>query len=475
MSRYWEAHAKWQDNPDASLEEAERRVAACADARGKALYLGDLSLERLPDGVASLTWLTELRALGGRLSDLSLLAPLSDVTLLEIGSLRCPFPGLQFATGWSKLESLWLLTPTSLDLSPLASCSRLRRLSIASSSQEIELSNLRLVPCDALEHVSLDGTQSSDFDRIRDCTRLTFLQLIRTNMTSLEGFERLRHLRALHVRRASVSDISPLRALGALEDLTLAEAPVSDISPLSGLPLLRHLHLANTHVADIAPLEALANTQRAFNTEQTRQRVWSPLGIESLDVGHTPVRDLDLIGHFERLRHLSVDATAVTSLTPLGSCTELSTLDISRTAVSTLGPAGSFAHLRWLTASESHIQDLEALAPAPSLQGIDISKTPVDDLSPLRSASNCRSLNLRGSRVRDLDPILNTGSEESQERGDSRQSLDFRDTPASQVNERLAALAALAEESTERCFRETKAYLRERAGSAPGHAAVRDG
>jgi hypothetical protein len=55
MSRGWEAPAKWQDNPDASLEEAKRRVAACAAAQGEVLYLGDLFLERLPDGLTSLT------------------------------------------------------------------------------------------------------------------------------------------------------------------------------------------------------------------------------------------------------------------------------------------------------------------------------------------------------------------------------------------------------------------------------------
>ena len=117
--------------------------------------------------------------------------------MLEIISLQCPFPGLQFATGWSKLESLQLLTRTPLDLSPTASCSRIKRLSIASGREEIELSNLRMVPCDALEHVSLDGTQSNEVDRLCDCTRLTFVQLTRANVTSLEGFDALRHLRSL--------------------------------------------------------------------------------------------------------------------------------------------------------------------------------------------------------------------------------------------------------------------------------------
>lgn len=167
--------------------------------------------------------------------------------------------------------------------------------------------------------------------------------------------------------------------------------------------------------------------------------------------------------HLTGLRALSANDTAISSLDALHSCTALSRLNISRTAVSTLGSPGSFAHLQGLSASETPIQDLTPLAPASSLQWIDISKTPVADLTALRAASYCRSLNLRGSRVRDLDPIIHTGSQPWQDRGDSRHSLDFRDTPASRLNERFAALARLAEESTERCFHETKAYLRERA------------
>ena len=92
--------------------------------------------------------------------------------------------------------------------------------------------------------------------------------------------------------------------------------------------------------------------------------------------------------------------------------------------------------------------------------GLDISNTGVSDLTPIRRAHECRSLNLRGSQVSDIGAIIDTGSHQADHRY-SQESLDFRDTPASRIDARFAELAALADESSPKCFFETKAYLRE--------------
>jgi hypothetical protein len=58
-----------------------------------------------------------------------------------------------------------------------------------------------------------------------------------------------------------------------------------------------------------------------------------------------------------------------------------------------------------------------------------------------------------------LDPIINTGSTRWTDHGDSREFLDFRDTPAANANSQLSELAKLAEGDPTKCFFETKKYL----------------
>ena len=167
MSDYWTARQAWQGNPEASLEEARRRVAVCAERNGAALYLGDLDLDRLPEGISTLTWLTELRMFGGRITEFSPLAALSNMELLEIGSLKSPFPGLDFMSGWGKLQTLEIITPSAIDLKPAASCTALKRLNICCSQSRIDLVNLEVLAAfEAIEHLSLMGTQSERFDVI---------------------------------------------------------------------------------------------------------------------------------------------------------------------------------------------------------------------------------------------------------------------------------------------------------------------
>lgn len=469
MSEYWKARQSWPGNPEASLAEARRRVAACAERNDTGVYFGDLDLDRLPEDISTLTWLTDLGMFGGRITDFSPLAPLSNLTSLQIGSLKCPFPGLDFMSGWAKLQSLEIITPSAVDLKPIAACTMLKRLSISSTQNRIDLFNLNaLDELETIENLSLDGTQSESFDVIRQWTRLKFVQLVRTNLSTLAGFERLRGLKSLYIRDASPSDLSPLSELTALEEITLSDVPASDLSPIAGLPLLSRLDISNTRVSDLSPLERLAKVQRDFNrTKRNENPFWYFNGLENLRLDKCQVTDIGPLAHLEGLRDVSLARTAISSIDPLRACKALCSLNIAETAVTNLGPHGAFAHLRSLVASGSRIDTLQALEPASALQWLDIAKTGIADLTPIKRAHECRWLNLRGSQVVDITAIIDTGSRRSEERGDSRESLDFRDTPASRTNDRLAELAALADESSEKCFFETKAYLRETVKAKP--------
>jgi internalin A len=462
MQEYWQAHARWNADPASAFEEAERRIAACAESKGDRLYLGDIKLDRLPPAISALTWLRDLDLYGSPVDNFTWLAPLTNVRSLKIGSLHAAFPGLAFLRGWAELRDLQLISPTPVDLAPLASCVDLTRLSISCGKHKVELHNFdRLAVLKFLDHLALSNLQSDQFEAIGTWRALTFVQLVNSNLNSLRAFENLQDLEYLSIRGAPVSDLSPLSTLAKLRRLDVGETTVHDLTPLSSISTLEELSIAHTPIDDLQPLAKLARGQStAGNCESTRAT--SSRGLRSFDLSGCPVDDLTPLSGFEGLERIDLSNTSVTSLTPLHRRRSLDSLTLSGAPIHDLGPRGALSGLGFLTARNTPIRDISALEPAHRLQGIDIAQTPVSNLRPLQDARNCRTILLRGSLVDDLTPILKTGSQEEDHRY-TAQKLDFRDTPAARTDARLADLAALADTDPHRCFVETKHYLKAQA------------
>ena len=283
--------------------EAQRRITVCAENSDVGLYLGDLGLDRLPEDISALTWLRELRMFGGRIANFLPLAPLSNLELLEVGSMNCPFPGLDFMSGWTGVQALAIITPSAVDLKPVAACSALKHLSIWCSQGRIDLRHLEaLAELEAIEHLSLSGTQSDRFDVIARWRRLKFVQLVRTNLTTLAGFENLDQLTYLNVGEAPLTDLVPLAGLTALEQLGLNDTPVSDLSSLGSLPLLRSLDISNTEVSDLSPLSRLAACQREFNRiKRQEDPFWNREGLERLAIHDSQIRRSRAVGAAGRI------------------------------------------------------------------------------------------------------------------------------------------------------------------------------
>lgn len=459
----------WKNNPDESFVEAERRIADCKEKRGRGLYLGDLGLSTLPEAISELTWLEELRMSGGWVTDLSALTPLTNVHRLLVGSLNVPFPGVDFMSRWAKLRAVDIITPSDIDLSPMAGCQSLERLKIWSTQKQVDLFNFGvLATAKGITHLSLYGVRSDHLSVLGEWRDLNFVQLIQSNITSLKGFEKLEKLEHLHISETPISDLEPISGLTSLKEVSFRETGVHDLTSLARLPLLKRLQMAKTPLANLSPLAELAIFQRDYNERTHKEKreageFWFSQPLEALDLAGTKVTDLSPLAELDGLRRLDVSSTPISSIEPLLHCKSLHSLDISGTNVTTLGPQGALRGLSFLTASGTAVDDLSALGPSSSLMALVVNDSSVRDLSPISDAYYCRSIDLRGSQVEDLMPILDTGKAGQPDRGEPDHSLDFRDTPAANANARLAELAALAEDDKRRCFFETKSYLQESA------------
>ncbi len=444
MQTWWQQAEAWRRNPATALEEAMRRIAVCRDTHGERLVLSDLGLDRLPDEVATLTWLRELQCYGLPVSDFDALAPLAALEDFRAGSLDAPSPRLNFLAHCPSLRHLELIATTTLDLAPLAVCRDLTRLSISCSRHPVDLENLSaLAGLRSLADVSLMTMRSDAFATIATWPALTSLSLFETDIDDLAGFDRLSELEWLDLHAAPVSDPSPLVGLPRLKHLGLAKTAIDDLAPLAGMTSLEELDVSKTRVVDLRPLASL--------------------GLRTLDLSGCPIADLAPVATLAALESIDVSGTSVVSLAPLWGLERLEVLKLNETAVRSLGPTGAFARLASLWARDSRLEDIGALAPGHRLQAIDLSNSRVADLTPLREAKDCRSIDLRGSLVGDLTPLLETSSREQDHRY-CAQHLDFRDTPASRADPRLGELAALAERDRQACFLATKDHLRKRRG-----------
>ena len=279
------------DIPDPNLR------ASLAHALGKAsgviITTADManliSLEALGGvrdltGLESATNLTKL-AISGNVSDISLLADLTQLNHLELFNTST-LSDLSPLAGLTQLNHLRLSSPLISDLSPLVGLTQLNYLNLYNCYNVSDLSPLAGLT--QLNHLDLSNTpvftntSVSDLSPLAGLTQLNHLRLSNTpvsDLSPLAGLTQLNHLRLDHT---SVSDLSPLAGLTQLNHLRLDFTSVSDFSFLEGLTNLRQLGLSGTSVSDLSFLEGLTNLHYLHLNENNISDLSSLEGLDRL-------------------------------------------------------------------------------------------------------------------------------------------------------------------------------------------------
>jgi hypothetical protein len=223
------------------LEELKRRIAEAKRLGLKSLSLSGIDkLEFLPDEIAELTELTELRFGFSSVSDISALAGLTQLTKLDLS--RTEVRDISALSGLTKLTELSLYRTKVRDISPVAGLVELRDL-------VLEYSSVR------------------DVSALAGLTKLTRLHLARLKVTDLAALAGLTSLTELNLEFTYVDDVSALAGLTNLAELKLWYAPVSNISALVGLSHLTSLDLRGTQVG-IAELRSLTGMEQLLRLQR---------------------------------------------------------------------------------------------------------------------------------------------------------------------------------------------------------------
>ncbi len=222
---------------------------------------------------------------------------------------------------------------TSIDLTPLSSCSSLQKLYLYSNQlQTIDLAPLS--SCSSLQALHLDGNQLQTIDLapLSSCSSLQTLNLYSNQLQSI--------------------DLAPLSSCSSLQTLNLYNTQLQtiDLAPLSSCPNLQALTLSDTQLQtiDLAPLSSCSSLQK----------LW-------LDRNQLQTIDLAPLSSCSSLQalNLQVNQLQTIDLAPLSSCSSLQKLNLAVNQLQTidLAPLSSCSSLQKLYLHENLLQTNDAV------------------------------------------------------------------------------------------------------------------
>ena len=225
-----------------------------------------------------------------------------------------------------------------------------------------------------------------DFGLVARLSGISELDIMFSNVETLDFVERLSSLTYLNVHASEASDLTPLAGLSGLAALSMHTDQASDLSPLAGLTGLTSLHLYIFQASDLAPLAGLT-------------------GLTSLSVHASQARNLSPLSSLTGLTSLNLHADRASDLSPLAGLTGLTSLTVRSNQMSDLSPLMSLIGLTSLIVDSKQLNDLSPLSSLNGLISLIVDYNQVNDLSPLAGLTGLTSLSVRANQVNDLTPL----------------------------------------------------------------------
>jgi len=213
------------------------RITSIAFVKGLS-QLKQLHLPETVEDYSPLVGSTSLVALSvpGIKKDSKLLAPLNTLT---------------------NLEDLRLGSRVIKDLSSIANCTKLRKLSCTFCEELSDIS--AIAKFTDLEELGLWGTKVSDISALAKCEKLKWLQLSGTPVTDLTPLAKLPDLRYLQLTGSAVTELRPLASCAALKTVDLGDLKITSIDPLLSVKTLGYVTLPKA-----LPEEVIEKLKKAF-------------------------------------------------------------------------------------------------------------------------------------------------------------------------------------------------------------------
>ena len=252
-------------------------------------------------------------------------------------------------------------------------------------------------------------------------------------IVSLEPVKILKNLKEVKFASTGVTNLSALRGLLALEFIDASNTKVNELYSLEKHPRLTKLAVDNTQIKPQELKRFINNHPNClvmYKTEDllrwygSLSKDWRSILMSLVDRGgmsdsellhsfiyteklqfNTPVKTLQPVLQFIKLRELSFNGTMINTLEPLRSIGTLESLRCSQSPITSLEPIAQLRKLKRLNFEDTLIDDLEPLVNLTGLTELILSGTPVKDLKPLKTMTNLKTLECYNTDVKSLKAI----------------------------------------------------------------------
>ena len=367
-------------------------------------------------GLEQATQLTTLWLNNNRIRDIRLLSRLTQLEELNIWNNQISDIGP--LAGLKRLTSLGIFDNPINDFGPLAGLVQLRVLWV--SVQRIN-DLRRHVDLTRLQRLSLygSGNQIEDLHLLANLTQLTNLSISRVQLRDLSFLERLTQLEGLNFSQNEISDLKPLANLTQLESLGLYANEISDLKPLANLTQLRWLDLGWNQISDLKPLAGLTQL-RSLYLRHNQIRDVTPLAglvkLEYLGLRDNPIEDASPLAVLTRLRDVDIEIPeprpGVTTAPAATGNVVIPDAKLASAVRKALGLGSNAAitkqriqGLTRLDARDSQIKNLTGLEHATQLTYLLLYNNQISDVSPLRGLTQLRDLGLDDNQISNIRPL----------------------------------------------------------------------
>lgn len=158
------------------------------------------------------------------------------------------------------------------------------------------------------------------------------------------------------------------------------------------------------------------NSTRLANNPPGPPWLRNKLGIDffanviQVDCHDLAFEDIAAIGKLSQLQRLNLNATRVSTLSPLANLTRLQVLECRETNIVDITPLRRCGELQFLQLNGTRVRDLRPVSRLARLEELYLRDTFVDDIAPLANLKSLEFLGLRGTRVSNVSPLRNLTS-----------------------------------------------------------------
>jgi len=181
-------------------------------------------------------------------------------------------------------------------------------------------------------------------------------------VSNLQGIEYFISLRELNAGFNAITDISALSTLSELKNLNMGGNAINDISALSKLTNLENLTLFGNSIRDISPLSSLTKLQ-------------------SLQLDNNPIFEINTLAGLTNINNLYIGECGIEDISPLAGMTNMYSLELSNNYISDLSALSGMTNLAILKLANNPIQDYSPIQDIyPKLQEKDFEYGQVFDI-----------------------------------------------------------------------------------------------